>query len=76
MLINNKKLLLSKALGETEGLLPVDLFERIHHSLIVNIHRIHQFKKTSGAYIVMDNGDELNVAKSKKEQLLLRLGIK
>lgn len=76
ILLNNKKLLLSKSLGETEDLLPAEIFERIHHSLIVNTLHINQYKKTSGSSIVMNNGDELSVAKSKKDQLLLRLGIK
>ncbi len=74
--VNNKRLLLSKSLGETEAMLPAEFFERIHHSLVVNIHHINQFKKSTGSFIVMDNGDELNVSKSKKEQLLLRLGVK
>ncbi len=76
ILDKGKKLLLSRSLGETEGLLPAEMFERIHHSLIVNIQHINQFKKTSGSFIVMNNGDELSVAKSKKDQLLLRLGVK
>jgi len=76
MLVNNKKLFLSKPLGEIEGMLPAEFFERIHHSLVVNIQHINQFKKSSGTFIVMDNGDELNVSKSRKEQLLLRLGVK
>jgi len=76
VLERNKKLLLSKSLGEVEGLLPAELFERIHHSLLVNVQHINQFRKTTGASIIMDNGDELNISKSKKEQLLLRLGIR
>lgn len=75
-LVNNKKLLLSKSLGEAEQILPPELFERIHHSLLVNIEHIKQFIKSDGSYLVMNNGDELSVAKSKKEQLLLRLGIR
>lgn len=76
ILTNNKKLLLSRSLGETEEILPAEMFERVHHSLLVNIHRIIQFKKTHGSFLIMDNGDELNVSKSKKDQLLLRLGVK
>jgi len=76
ILVNNKKLLLSKSLGETEDILPAELFERVHHSLVVNIQHINQYKKTTGSSIVMDNGEELNVSKSKKDQLLLRLGVR
>lgn len=76
VLTDNKTIVLSKSLGETEGLLPKDLFERIHHSVLVNIQHINQYKKTTGSYIVMNNGDELNVSKSKKDGLLARLGIR
>ncbi len=76
ILVNNKNLLLSKSLGETEALLPAEIFERIHHSIIVNIRNINRFIKSNGSYLVMTNGDELNVSKSKKDQLLLRLGVK
>ena len=68
--------MLSKSLGETEDLLPAEIFERIHPSLIVNTQHISLYKKTSGSSIIMNNGDELSVAKSKKDQLLFRLGIK
>jgi two-component system LytT family response regulator len=76
ILSGNKSLLLSKSLGETEQMLPEKFFERIHHSVIVNIKHIQHLKKTNSSSIVMDNGDELSVSKSKKEQLLLRLGVK
>lgn len=76
VLTDNKKILLSKPLGETEEILPAEIFERIHHSILVNIHHINQYKKTTGSYIIMNNGDELNVSKSKKEQLLMRLGVR
>ncbi len=76
ILSSGKKMLLSRSLGETELLLPPELFERVHHSLLVNMQYINQYKKTSGTSIVMVNGDELNVSKSKKEQLLARLGVK
>jgi len=76
VLTENRKLLLSKALGEVEQLLPDSLFERIHHSILINVDHVRQFVKTSGTFIVMNNGDELNVSKSRKEHLLKRLGIK
>lgn len=76
VVLSNKNVLLSKSLGEAEQMLPAELFERVHHSFLVNMHYINQFVKTNGSYLVMKNGDELNVAKSKKDQLMLRLGIK
>jgi hypothetical protein len=37
---------------------------------------IYYVTPNGGSYIIMNNGDELNVSKSKKEQLLMRLGVK
>lgn len=76
VLTDAKALLLSKSLGEMEELLPKELFERIHHSILVNLQQINQYKKTTGSFIVLNNGEELNVSKSKKETLLARMGIK
>lgn len=73
---NGKTILLSRSLGETEELLPTELFDRIHHSYMVNIQHIKQLMKSSGTFVVMNNGDELSVSKSRKEQLMVRLGIK
>ncbi|RZJ73395.1 MAG: response regulator transcription factor [Flavobacterium sp.] len=72
----DRKLILSKALGETELLLEAAFFERIHHSVIVNINFVRQFKKNEGLFVIMSNGHQLNVSRSKKQDLLTRLGIK
>ena len=73
---DNRKILVSKALGELENMLPSRIFERIHHSIIVNVNEIRQFKKGEGLLVIMANGDHLSVARSKRDQLLLRLGVK
>lgn len=74
-LMEGKKVLLSKSLGEVAEMLPVELFERIHHSTLINISYIKQFIKRDGGHIVMQDGMELAVSKSKKEQILYRLGL-
>jgi two-component system LytT family response regulator len=76
IVLKNKKLLLSRSLGETEQMLPVQLFERIHHSLLVNIRHITSYSRADGCYIVMDNDDQLSVSRARREQLLMRLGVK
>lgn len=37
VLTDNKTIVLSKSLGETEEMLSKELFERIHHSVLVNV---------------------------------------
>ena len=75
--INDKKpMLISRTLGDVEELLPVEMFQRIHHSTVININYISQFLRTDGGYIVLKNGEKLSVSKAKKEMLLGRLGLK
>jgi|SRR5678809_257927 Response regulator of the LytR/AlgR family len=71
-----KTILISRTLGDVEELLPVELFQRIHHSTIVNVSYISQFLRTDGGYLVLKNGEKLSVSKAKKEMLMARLGLK
>lgn len=73
-LTNGRDVLFSKALGEIEALLPDGLFLRIHHSVVVNINKVSHFRKLKTGVVVMANGDCLNVSRSRKDALLLRMG--
>lgn len=72
---HGKTILLSKSLGEIETVLPPSLFVRIHHSCTININHISQFKKSEGAFLVMSNGEQLGISRSKKDHLLRRIGL-
>ena len=77
VVIDGKKpLLVSRTLGDVEELLPAELFQRIHHSSLINMEYISQFLRTDGGYVVLRNGEKLSVSKGKKESLLDRLGLK
>ncbi len=71
-----KTMLISRTLGDVEELLPPEMFQRIHHSTLVNVTFISQFLRTDGGYIVLKNGEKLSVSKAKKEALMERLGLK
>lgn len=58
-LINNKKFLVSKALGDIEEILPPDIFQRIHHSTIVNVQHIINLIRTDSGYVMLNNGEKL-----------------
>ncbi len=73
---NKKHILISKTLGDIEELLPKDLFQRIHHSTVVNIQFVTHFIRTDGGYIKLQTGEQLTVSKSKKEAVMARLGLK
>ena len=55
-------------------MLPADIFQRIHHSTIVNIQHITNLIRADGGYLILDNGEKLMVSKAKKDMLLQRLG--
>ena len=57
-------------------MLPPAHFQRIHHSTLINLAHVTHFFKTDGGYVVLDSGEKLIVSKSKKEDLLERLGLK
>lgn len=76
ILENKRSMLISRALGDVEELLPQDMFQRIHHSSLVNVSYISQFLRTDGGYVVLGNGEKLAVSKSKKDSLMERLGLK
>lgn len=73
---NKKFILVSKTLGDIEELLPTDLFQRIHHSTVVNLKFVSHFIRTDGGYVKLNTGEQLTVSKSKKEALMDRLGLK
>ena len=73
---NKRKLIISKTLSDIEEMLPANQFQRIHHSTLVNLDHVTHFFKTDGGYLVLDSGEKLVVSKSKKEDLMERLGLK
>lgn len=73
---NRKYILVSKTLGDIEELLPADIFQRIHHSTVVNLGFITHFVRSDGGYVKLQTGEQLPVSKSKKEGLMERLGLK
>jgi two-component system, LytTR family, response regulator len=56
--------------------LPADLFQRIHHSTVVNLDYVTHFVRSDGGYVKLQTGESLIVSKSKKEAVMERLGLK
>ena len=73
---DKKAMLISRTLGDVEELLPPEMFQRIHHSTLINVNYVSQFLRTDGGYVVLKNGEKLSVSKAKKEMLMARLGLK
>lgn len=45
-------------------------FCRIHNSHLINVNHASEYVKGDGGYVIMDDGETLSVARSRKEQLL------
>ncbi|GAB2840561.1 LytR/AlgR family response regulator transcription factor [Ferruginibacter profundus] len=71
-LCEDKKIMVSRQLGEYEKLLPEINFIRIHDKYIINLSYIKEYIKGSGGDVVLENGKELPVATRRKEEFLSR----
>jgi two-component system LytT family response regulator len=66
-LVNGTKFLTSRLLKEYESLLLDYAFYRVHHSHLINTKDMAKYLKTDGGLIIMSNGDEIPVARRKRE---------
>ena len=69
---NDKKIMVSRQLGEYEKLLPETNFTRIHDKYIINLSYIKKYIKGSGGDVVLENGKEIPVASRRKEEFMAR----
>jgi two-component system LytT family response regulator len=73
VLKNQQKLVVSRTLKEIEEMLEEYPFLRIHHSCLVNLNEIKKYTRGEGGTLLMSDGVEVDVSRSKKEMLLKRL---
>jgi len=66
-LLNGKKIVSSKNLGEYSAILDPNYFFRIHHSYIINLRHILKISKKEGYFCEFPNGVFLAVAKRRQE---------
>lgn len=70
---DKKKRTISRTLKEIEEMLEDHGFLRIHHSHLVNVNAIEKYIRGEGGTVVMIDGAELDVSRSRKEALLKTL---
>lgn len=71
--MKQKKILVSKTMGDFEKILPQEGFLRIHNSFIINTQEVRKYIKGDGGMVNMSNGDQLPVSRINKPKLLLTL---
>lgn len=67
---DDSELFISKTLKYLEDALGSFHFFRVHRSYIVNLNKIKKYVKTDGGLVIMSNGKELPVSRSRKDELL------
>lgn len=64
------KVTVAKTLKEFENILPTADFCRIHHGTLVNLTHIVKYVRGEGGYVIVSQGDHLDVSRRKKDNLL------
>lgn len=65
-----KKIVSSQTLGYYEELLAEHNFFRAHRSYLINLAQVSSFKKGEGGFIIMRNGDEVELARNNKNEFM------
>ena len=73
VLRNKEKLTVSRTLKEIEEMLAEHAFMRVHHSYLVNMQEVTRYIRGEGGSLVMSDGSQVDVSRSKKELLLQKL---
>ncbi|MCB0704960.1 MAG: response regulator transcription factor [Saprospiraceae bacterium] len=68
---NQQQILVSKSLNHYEKLLTQALFYRIHHKHLINLQYVTKYVKGTGGYVVLENGDHVDVSVRRKEGFLI-----
>ena len=70
---DKQKLVVSRTLKEIEEMLEDYPFLRIHHSCVVNLNEVKKYTRGEGGSLLMSDGSEVDVSRSRKEVLLKKL---
>jgi two-component system, LytTR family, response regulator len=74
IITTKRKTVSSRSLKEIEIYLPEHIFVRVHHSYIVNRHKILKLLKVKHGSLIMSNDDEIPISESRKKEVSDLLG--
>lgn len=74
-LVDGTMHVLSKKLKSVEAVLNKEFFVRVHHSYLVNLLHAKKYLKKYGGQLLLNNGDIIDVSRSKKSTLFEKLKI-
>lgn len=76
IVLPTRKVTVSKTLKEIEKqLVEFPYFFRLHNSHLVNLNHVSKYIRGEGGSVILTNGEEIGVSRSKKMELLEVLGI-
>ncbi|MEM8586052.1 MAG: LytTR family DNA-binding domain-containing protein [Bacteroidota bacterium] len=64
---------ISRNLASLERQLKSSHFLRVHQSHLIHLRKIHSIDRTDGFYLKLSNGEQVPVARRRKEELMARL---
>jgi two-component system LytT family response regulator len=67
---DKSEILFSRSMGDVEELLSGYHFFRIHHSTLINLKQVKQYIRGEGGEVIMSNGQNLPVARTRKTDFL------
>ena len=69
-LTNGKKILVSKVLKDIDEALSGNDFYRIHNSFLINIKHISKYVRGDGGYVIMKDGANVSISRSKRQEFM------
>jgi len=69
-LVGGKKILVSKVLKEIDDALSGPDFFRIHNSYLINLNHIKKYVRGEGGYIIMEDGANVSISRSKRQEFM------
>jgi len=70
---NGEKITVSHTLKHYEDILPADVFMRVHQSHIINLSKVKKYIRGRGGYVIMNDGQNIDISPRNKEELLKAL---
>ena len=70
VVLNNKKILVSKTLKEIDEALSGPDFYRVHNSFLINLNQIQKFVRGDGGYVVMNDGKSVGISRSRRQEFM------
>ncbi len=74
-LAGGQKLVVSRILKDFDELLCDLNFFRVHNSSLINLIHVRKYVKGDGGYVIMSDGETVEVSRRKKNELLSRLSL-